>query len=398
MATQEQLISKTDDVYLLVIAGGQGTRLFPISHASCPKQFCRLDDNDTFIQATVKRFVRLGVKLTNVIVIVTNQNQQELAEEQLVPMGILSQNIRLIKPTYDYAGAMIKGAGFIAKLSSNPVIINTPSDQHIIANEGFANSIAVAIESARVGNPTIIGVKTTDLNTVRGCGHARFDTSEDTECRKVVGFIEKPSEVEADKIMRSGDTACNTGINVWNSRTVLMAAKSLDVENGVKTDALMATFGDKLRVIAGDFGWYDCGTLKALYQISQKTPNHRNANLGDGMVSREDCRRSLFWAAEGYSLHAIGVRDSAVVVNTIEGQTVVAVVAFDSSQKVKELADDFLGEKLLMNNFSLDANNNNVARSNIDDLTVVFMGVSNHVVAAVKNSADEIVVVVSNNK
>lgn len=396
MSDQKQTIGETKNVYLLIVAGGQGTRLFPISHEACPKQFCKLDDQNTFIQATAKRFVGLGIKLANIVVIVTNGNQRLLAEEQLVPMGVLSQNILRIKPTYDYAGAMVKGAEYIAELDANAIIVNTPSDQHIRVDDNFAETIASAIRSAKANHPTIIGVKTTDLNTVRGCGHAMFDVAEKARCRKVLGFIEKPNEVEADRIMRAGNTACNTGVNVWGAQTILEAAKGVDLRGGLKIDKLMAAFGDSLRVAVGEFGWFDCGTLKALYQISEKTAHHRNASLGEGAISRHECRRSIFWAPEGYEIHATNIRDSAVIVNVIDGKIVTAVVKLDASQQVKELAEDFLGRKILTNSFAIDANNNIVARTAVSDLRAAFLGVDHHFVAAAKVSDKKIVVIVSN--
>ena len=100
-------------LWLAVIAGGQGTRLFPLSNEHCPKQFCQLDNDNTFIQATVKRFYEIGVKANHVIVVTTTDRQTELAIKQLTPLGVISPNIYQIEARYGYAGAMVKAAEFI---------------------------------------------------------------------------------------------------------------------------------------------------------------------------------------------------------------------------------------------------------------------------------------------
>ena len=97
-------------LWLAVIAGGQGTRLFPLSNEHCPKQFCQLDNENTFIQATVKRFYDIGVKSNHVVVITTTERQTELATKQLTPLGVISPNIYQIDASYGYAGAMIKAS------------------------------------------------------------------------------------------------------------------------------------------------------------------------------------------------------------------------------------------------------------------------------------------------
>ena len=79
MIEKEKDEAKNSQLCLLVIAGGQGTRLWPISHKDCPKQFTLVNPNETFIQATVKRYYEVGVKPENVYVVVTNEKQHALA-------------------------------------------------------------------------------------------------------------------------------------------------------------------------------------------------------------------------------------------------------------------------------------------------------------------------------
>ena len=87
-----------EHLWVAIIAGGQGTRLFPISHPGCPKQFCQLDKKNTFIQAVIENFASLNIKRTHMLVITTDENQTALAKKQCLSRGILSQNIVQIDP------------------------------------------------------------------------------------------------------------------------------------------------------------------------------------------------------------------------------------------------------------------------------------------------------------
>lgn len=387
-------------VYVLIIAGGQGTRLFPLSHDGCPKQFCHIDKNRTFIQATIKRFIDLGIKPQHVIIIVTNDNQLRLAKKQCIPLGIISENILKIDPGYGYAGAMIKGAEFIKELDEEAVIINTPADQYIVPDESFNEAINNALESAQAGNPTILGVKVNDLVTFTGCGHALYhapDNEDDEQPTYTVhGFVEKPDKDYATMLMRKGCSACNTGINVWSVSTIL----GIDVDPmGLGTDTLMDKLKEnsRLQVAIGTFPWYDCGTLKSLYDISAKTPNHENANLGKGIIERTDCRDSLFYSIEGVTLRATNIRDTAIIINNIDDRIVIAVVELSDSQKVKELAEKYKEHKeLLVNDFAVSARNNEIMRSDYSgEIRVGFVGVDGCIVYSHKNPDGTIEIAIS---
>lgn len=386
------------NVWIAIIAGGQGTRLFPLSHDNCPKQFCALNENETFIQATAKRFIRLGIEPKKIVVVVTNERQVELAKEQLLPMGILSINIYKIPDSCGYAGAMVRAAEFIAKDDEDAVIINTPADQYVVTDEDFEATMFKSINSAASGNPTIVGVRVTDLVTVMGCGHASYETNDTGECKSVIGFIEKPSEEVAIQLLKEENSACNTGINVWSAKTILAATRDyVDSRKNLDTDSLMSRFKN-IKLAIGKFRWYDCGTLKSLYDISPKTPNHKNSSLG-GNIFRTDCLGSMFITIKGIDIYAAGIENAAVVVNEINGRIVIAVVKLNDSQKVRELAEDYKAHsKFLTDDFSVGARNNHICRTNMsDDISVGFVGVNNYTVTALKHQPNSnITVIVSN--
>ncbi|MDR3297802.1 MAG: hypothetical protein LBT19_00245 [Candidatus Nomurabacteria bacterium] len=386
------------NLFLVVVAGGQGTRLFPMSHDLCPKQFCMLDSKQTFIQATVRRFVDLGVKASRVVVVTTNANQTKLANEQLSSLGVLVQNVYEIKPHFDYAGAMVKAAQFIYdKFNKDAVVINTPADQYVVSDEKFSAAVVSTVKSAQAGYPTLIGVKITDPNLMVGCGHVVYDADDDAECKTMLEFVEKPGREKADYLMREDVSVCNTGINAWPVKRFLDMTAGVRMSNGLKTDVLMRLLSD-VRVVIGGFDWYDCGTLKSLYDISDKTPNHKNASLGQGEIHRHNCRGSLFVSIRHVEIHAAGAENVAVVVNEVNGRMVIVVVNLDDSQKVRDLADDYQKYKaFLTDDFSVGARNNRVSTTRVsEDIRVGFVGVRDYTITAVKYDDGRFVVIVSN--
>ncbi len=378
---------KLAHLWVAIIAGGKGTRLFPISHPERPKQFCQVDKNNTFIQAVIENFINFGVKPTHIVVITTDEGQTKLAREQTLSRKILSQNIYQIDPHYGYAGAMIKAAEFIHGIDSEAVIINTPSDQYLVADDDFRTTLSSAINEAEKGYATIIGVKVNDLVTAMGCGHAIYD-EDGSVCLPVVGFVEKPDRATADRIMRQGNSACNTGINVWKAENILRTFKGKNIK-GLATDVMMKKLGE-LKIAVGNFEWHDCGTLKSLYEISAKTPNHKNASLGGGTFERLACRRSLLYAGDGMKLRVSGAEDDAVIFTVINERPIIVVAKLEESQMIKLLAEDYIThEAILTDDFSMGARNNTVLRSNVsDDLIVGFVGVTNYAVYVHRESDD----------
>lgn len=367
------------NLWVVVVAGGKGTRLFPISNLEKPKQFCRMNKENTFVQAVVQNFLKLGIINSHIVVVTTSESQTEHARSQLLSRGVLSQNIIQISPDLGYAGAMCEATRFISKLDPEAIIIHTPADQYIAADENFCDTIEAAVEEASNGSAVIVGVKVNDLVTAMGCGHALYEEAP-SKCFDVKGFIEKPNEELANEIMRKGNSACNTGINVWKASTLLKAI-DFDAIKGLGTDQLMEKF-EKLKIAVGTFEWHDCGTLKSLYEISKKTPNHKNASLGGGEFERTDCRGSLLYADEGMLLQVTGARDDAVIFTIIDGKPIVVIAKLEESQRIKALAEDYSCHKdFLTDDFSFRARNNVILGSNMsNELAVGFVGVDHYAV------------------
>lgn len=385
------------NLWLAIIAGGKGTRLFPISHSNCPKQFCPLDSEKTFIQATVDRFKKIGVEAKNIVVITTNDKQTALAEDQLINRGIISTNIYQIEDYYGYAGAMVKAAEFIRHYDDQAIIINSPADQYIGNEENFVRTIGLALEQFEEDKPTLIGYKTTDVTVAIGCGHMTADNK-----GYLAGdFIEKPDRETAIKLIRDEQASCNTGINIWTAQTILSVINSDYISHaGLGTDELMDRFlcKTKIRIATGEFDWHDCGTLQSLYEINGiiATPHHKNVTLGNVKgVERTRCKNCLFYVSKGIELDATDLEDSAVIINNIDGRIFIVAAKRSECQEVKKLAEKY-AEDLLGNSFTIKGNNNHLLPSNIDneELYVGFVGIDNCYVYVHKDRNEDIRVAV----
>ena len=369
-------------LWVAIIAGGMGTRLFPISHADRPKQFCRMNDKNTFIQATIGNFVSLGIGPNRIVIVTHGDDQLRLAREQAVPRGVLSQNIISQEQAYGYVGAMVAVADFIREKDPQAVIINTPSDHYLDADGNFHSAISAAIKEARKGFPVAVTTKIGNIDVAVNCGHAIYDeTADESGCFTMSGFVEKPSHERADELMRLDNSACSTGILVWNAimpREIV--PDGYDLCN-LTTESFMERMKPKIAV--SQFDWRDCGTFRAYYDLAQKTPNHKNASLGGGTIERVGCRRSLFYASSGINLCANGVKDAAVVATIIGERLVVFVIGLDETESITEAANNFASfeGKILSRQFLPGSNGNILMYSNTSDVsTVGFIGVKNYIV------------------
>lgn len=421
-----------EHVWLSVVAGGKGTRLWPISHSDRPKQFIISpgipeilkdawykenvsstlkgfglpDDEDaeyTFIQRTVRRFVAGGINPKHVVVLVTNDRQEELVREQLIHMGVLDVNIMKVSEHYGYAGAMIKMTEFIYKLDKDAVIVNTPADHYTLPSENFYKTVNLAIENANKGFATIVGLVIRDSVMAQGLGHAIFDNKEAVIAKRVISFVEKPDGERAEELVRQDNSAGNTGINVWRADMLLRVIKKakIDIEeiakrelsDGLDTSELMKAFTDSnsLDVVRGDFWWRDAGTLSSLHEIMKELNDkttHNNTRLGGGITIRENCENNLFFTESRVIVEALNLKDFEVSTKWIskDDTLVVSVVNHKSTQKTKKAAEEF-SKVLETNSISIEAENNRVVPSYVGaKLVCSFVGVNNVEVSATKVS------------
>lgn len=299
------------------MAGGVGSRFWPMSIPSRPKQFLDvLGIGKTLIQLTFERLERIAPE--DQIYVVTNERYVGLVKQQLPQLSadrILTEPMRKnTAPCITYAAAKI----YAINKEANLVV--APSDHLIVKEERFERIVNIAIQRAQENDRLItLGIKPTRPDS--GYGYIQFHQDGDIlggQIKKVKQFTEKPNRELAEIFLKSGDYYWNSGIFVWRAKTILAAVqkfkpdlydlfcKDFHVYNTpgekIYTDqAFMACedisidFGimenaKNVDVVLADFDWSDLGTWGSLYGHLEKDYNGNAASSEKiFMIDSHDC-------------------------------------------------------------------------------------------------------------
>lgn len=281
--------------YAIIMAGGIGSRFWPISKTNRPKQFLDiLGIGKTLIQQTYERFLKICPPEN--IYIVTNESYRALINEQIPSLSndqILGEPIaKNTAPCIAYA------CHKISKLNPDAVVTVAPSDHLILKEEDFCTQIIEALETAATHDYLItLGIKPTRPDT--GYGYIQFiENTLQNGHYKVKTFTEKPNLELAKTFIQSGDFLWNAGIFVWSIKSIISAfQKSLPdmneifasgkiyyntsqeknfIENAytqctnISIDYGIMEKANNVYVYAADFGWSDLGTWGSLYTVLEK--------------------------------------------------------------------------------------------------------------------------------
>lgn len=293
------------------MAGGVGTRFWPMSRTSKPKQFIDiLGVGKTLIQLTFERLIKICPP-ENVFV-VTNTIYKDMVLEQLPE---LSENQVLCEPAMRNTAPCIAYANYkINEINPDALVVVAPSDHIIMNEEAFVNDINTALKAAAKNNSLLtLGIKPSRPDT--GYGYIQYQeksiSKEIPEIKKVKTFTEKPNLEIAQSFLDSGDFLWNSGIFIWSLKSIMDAFKrdlnsvdSLFAEGiGIyntsgESDFIEKTYAvcqkisidygimekaDNVYVLAVDFGWSDLGTWGSLYDIRNKD-KHGNTVMGDNVM------------------------------------------------------------------------------------------------------------------
>lgn len=329
------------DVYLILMAGGLGTRFWPYSRTTKPKQFLDiLGTGKTLMQSTVERFGDIFPKEN--IYVVTNVEHQSLVKEQL---PFLNDGQILTEPVRRNTAPCIAYATYkIRKINPQAVVIVSPADHLILNEEAFRNLIIESVEQARSQDKLItIGIQPTRPET--GYGYIQFHNSDET-IKKVKTFTEKPELELANKFLESGDFVWNSGIFIWGIDAIYQAMHkhlpelaevfddidhSLSTENehaaikdayslskNISIDYGVMEKADNVYVILGNFSWSDLGSWTTLYELSEKDAAN---NVVDANVLLYDTTNSIIKApkdklvvAQGLNGYLIGYFDNVIII------------------------------------------------------------------------------------
>jgi len=341
----------------VVMAGGSGTRLWPLSRAAHPKQFLALHGKDTMLQATFKRLHGLDVHSS---VTICNEEHRFFVAEQLREIDKLGSII--LEPVGRNTAPAIALAALSSLEGEDPLLLVLAAD-HVIQNEAaFTKTVMNAIPLAEAGKLVSFGIVAHEPNT--GYGYIKKGKTQGPGFI-VDAFVEKPSIEVAKEYLESGDYFWNSGMFLFKASRYLeelkghrpdiyeacrLSMKDISKDNdflrvneavfsACPSDSIDYAVMEKTHdavVVPMDAGWSDIGSWSSFWNISEKDQNG-NAVHGDVMLHESN---NCYVRTDGKLVAAIGV-DHLVIVST---KDVLVVAHKDSVQDVKVVAQQLRSE------------------------------------------------------
>lgn len=331
---------------VIILAGGGGTRLFPLSRTCFPKQFLKLDGKESLLVKTVKRFLPL-VK-ANDVVIVTNQNYYHHVKADLAACGADGAHILLEPEGRNTAPAMALAVRYCLdelECGQDEVIFVTPSDHIIGSVKNFVSVVQKAAAEAKRGKLVTFGVKPDKAEI--GFGYIQAGEPSGNGYA-VTSFREKPDMATAEKYLAAGNYYWNSGMFGFTIGCIMDEFKAHSpeiynlvlnplpevVENfgampDISFDYAVAEKSDNVVTLPLTAYWNDIGSWDALYEVLEKD-EYDNALQGDCLPL--DCSNTLM-LGRSRLIAGIGLEDLLVV----ETDDVILVAKKGESQKVKDL-------------------------------------------------------------
>ena len=334
----------------VLLSGGTGTRLWPLSREAYPKQFLPLAGDDTMVQATWRRVAPLTAAAP---IVVANEEHRFLVAEQLRQIGAPTPAIVLEPVGRNTAPAIAAAALQALAHGDDPLLLVLPSD-HVVRNEeGFRAAVVAASAAAEAGALVTFGIVPDAPET--GFGYIQAQAGEGV--RQVLRFVEKPDAATAQSYLQAGGYYWNSGMFLFRASRYLEELRKFQpeiVEAVGRAFAAARSDGDFIRldkqafaaspsdsidyavmektadakVLPVDIGWNDVGSWSALWEVAERDADG-NAHRGD--VIAVDSRNTYAYARRLVAL--VGVDDIVVV----ETDDAVLVARKDRVQEVKQV-------------------------------------------------------------
>ncbi len=323
--------------YCIILAGGIGSRLWPASRQSKPKQFLDvLEVGQTLLQMTYARFSKF-ISQENIIV-ATNMNYADLVREQIpqLPPG----NLLLEPMRRNNVPAAVWAALEVGRRNPNAAMVVSPCDQKITEEENFAEDVMHALEYARHNRHRLVTLGVRPLEASSHFGYIQMDDEVAKDIYSVQSFTEKPEKDYAQIFMESGEFLWNTGLFVWTPDAFTSAIVEAMPMLGSEYDEIMRRYrvGDNVPevverifsrspnltieqsvleksnnvdVMLCHFGWVDIGSWRSVHYAFPKDEN-RNVII-DSKSLLYDCHNCLIKLPEGHVAVIEGLDDYIVV-------------------------------------------------------------------------------------
>lgn len=346
---------ENSSVYAVLMAGGVGSRFWPLSRARTPKQLLALGSgSESLIQSTARR-IRPVVDQENIWV-VTSQAQQEAVSQQL--SDVPSDQI-LPEPVGRNTAACVGWAAIsVRRKDPQGILAVLPADHYIGNEDAYATVLANAAMVAADGYLVTVGIKPTRPET--GYGYIELGKSLGKGAYAVERFIEKPDRARAAQLLAGGRYLWNSGLFFFRVDVILSAiekhmpelyaqllqydeaaargeemalvAKTYATLPSVSVDTGIMEKSDNLAVLMGDFSWSDLGSWQTAWELA---PKDTDGNAGENILSVES--RNCYVRGNGKKVVALVGLDDVVVVDT---EDALLIMPRERSQDVKRIVEE----------------------------------------------------------
>jgi mannose-1-phosphate guanylyltransferase len=366
-------VAKTkSNFYPVILAGGRGTRFWPLSRKRRAKQLLALDGEQTMIQQTVSRLLPLAPAKR--FWIITNEDSQgEIARQ--IPR--LSKPQIIAEPVGRNTAAAIGLAAFILLQSDPEAVIGMFPSDHVIGNEkSYRQVLQKGIEIAAAGeNIVVLGIRPTRVET--GYGYIEVDLAMEREAYRVRRFTEKPHAERAARFIEAGNYFWNSGMFLWSARTLSNALREHLPKTALVLEQIAQAFGttkfegtlrrlypkcenisidyavleprsskgernSNIFCLPADFGWNDLGSWTALHEHHVAKAQSSDGNLISGAFFTLNAAGNYI-LAPGKFVAVVGVSDLVVV----ETDDALLITTHEHAQDVGKIVK-YLDEKKLL--------------------------------------------------
>lgn len=321
--------------YALILAGGKGTRLWPISTEKKPKQFLNLYGTEIMINETIRRIEEI-FDYENIFIII-NEQQSDLAY-RYIDNRIPRENIITEPESKNTAMCIFYATLKIKKIKSDGIITVLSSDHYIEEKDKLQESIITAMEVAMC-NENLVTIGITPTYPATGFGYIKYVNTKDKDYYSVIEFKEKPKYEKALEYIKSNCYVWNSGMFIWKVESILKSFKKylpniyklkdklyISINTNEEQQIIKEIYGkvenisidkgileksNNVKMIRGNFKWVDIGSVKDFFEIHEKDTKN-NVIIGDLIITKETSNTNILNKSDNL-LITIGLENVNVI-------------------------------------------------------------------------------------